>query len=240
MTAECSVCAVAWDVDGTLVDSEPLHLRALQAVCQAHGVDIRDHGPTPFIGVAIADVWQQLAPRFARALGHHPDGGEREFRAGVTAHYLAHAHEVRVLPGARAALEYLARTGVVQAAVSNSERAIVVANLRTVGAHAAFSAIVSLDDVQQPKPAPEPYTRALSMLGVPAESAWAVEDSPSGARSARAAGLQVLVVGDDPQARGEYRLPGLTQFVPWWQSIASRGLAAPHDITRQAVRRANA
>ena len=232
--------AVAWDVDGTLVDSEPLHLRALQAVCQAHGVDIHDHGPTPFIGVAIANVWQQLAPRFVRALGHYPDGGEQAFRAAVTAHYLQHAHEVRVLPGAREALEHLARNGVAQAAVSNSERAIVVANLRTVGAQAPFGAIVSLDDVQQPKPAPEPSTRALAMLGVPAYAAWAVEDSPSGARSARAAGLQVLVVGDDSQAQGEHRLPGLTDFVPWWQAIASRSQAASHDTTQQSARRVNA
>ena len=49
-----TVRAVAFDVDGTLVDSEPLHLKALQAVCQAHGVDISDHGPTPVVGVAIA------------------------------------------------------------------------------------------------------------------------------------------------------------------------------------------
>jgi len=239
LTAECTVCAVAWDVDGTLVDSEPLHLRALQAVCQVYGMDIRDHGATPFIGVAIADVWQQLAPGFARALGHYPDGGEQAFRAGVTAYYLDHVHEVRVLPGVREALEYLARTGVVQAAVSNSERAIVLANLRAVGAHTAFSAIVSLDDVQQPKPAPEPYLKALAMLGVPARATWAVEDSPSGSHSARAAGLPVLLVGDNEQAHGEYRLPDLTQFVPWWQSIGSRGQAVAHESTRQAARRVN-
>lgn len=235
-----AVRAVAWDVDGTLVDSEPLHLRALQAVCQAHGVDIADQGPTPFIGVAIADVWKQLAPRFAHALGHHADRGEQAFRASVTAHYLAHPHEVRVLPGAREALEHLARAGIAQAVVSNSERAIVMANLRIVGAQAAFGAIVSLDDVQQPKPDPEPYTRALAMLGVPAHAAWAVEDSPSGARSARAAGLRVLVVGDDQQAQGERRLSGLTDFVPWWHTIASRGHPTPHGNTRQATRRMNA
>lgn len=53
-----AVRAVALDVDGTLVDSEPLHLRALQAACRAHDVDISDHGPAPFIGVAIGDVWR--------------------------------------------------------------------------------------------------------------------------------------------------------------------------------------
>jgi len=223
--------AVAWDVDGTLVDSEPLHLRALQAVCQDHGVDIRDQGPTPFIGVAIADVWRRLAKRFEPALGHHADQGEQVFRSCITAHYLAHATEVRVLAGAREALERLACEGVALAAVSNSERAIVMANLRVIGAKVRFKAIVSLDDVQEPKPAPEPYARALAMLGVSAGSTWAVEDSPSGARSARAAGLRVLVVGDDPHAQGDHRLKGLTDFMLWWQSIQAQDL----DVRREAT-----
>jgi beta-phosphoglucomutase-like phosphatase (HAD superfamily) len=162
------VRAVAFDVDGTLVDSEPLHLQALQAVCQAHGVDISDHGSTPFVGVAIADVWRDLAPRFERALGHHPDQGEQVFRSAVTRHYLTRIHEVQVLPGARDALAHLQRQGIALAAVSNSERAIVEANLRAVGAAEAFGAVVSLDDVRNPKPAPEPYTRAMALLGMPA------------------------------------------------------------------------
>lgn len=214
-----AVRAVALDVDGTLVDSEPLHLRALQAACRAHDVDISDHGPAPFIGVAIGDVWRLLAPRFAGALGHLADQGERVFREAVTAHYLAHAQEVRVLPGARRAVEHLAREGIALAAVSNSEHSIVEANLRVMAAQARFDAVISLDDVCDPKPSPEPYLRALALLGVPAGEAWAIEDSPSGARSARAAGLRVLVVGDDPRAHGDQRLPGLVDFISWWTSV---------------------
>jgi len=243
-----AVRAVALDVDGTLVDSEPLHLRALQAACRAHDVDISDHGPAPFIGVAIGDVWRLLAPRFAVALGHHADQGERVFREAVTAYYLAHAQEVRVLPGARRAVEHLAREGIALAAVSNSERSIVEANLRAVGAQARFDAVVCLDDVRDPKPSPEPYLRALALLRVPARQAWAIEDSPSGARSARAAGLRVLVVGDDPQAQGDQRLPGLADFVSWWPSARGQmptqapapALRLPQDLTarREAARMA--
>jgi HAD superfamily hydrolase (TIGR01509 family) len=217
-----TVRAVALDVDGTLVDSEPLHLRALQAACRAHDVDISDHGPSPFVGVSIADVWRVLAPRFERTLGHLDDNGERQFRATVTEHYLAHADEVQALPGARQAIEHLAQQGVALAAVSNSERAIVEANLRAVGAQAHFGAVVSLDDVRNPKPAPEPYLQALMHLGASAHDAWAVEDSPSGARSARAAGLRVLVVGADPEARGDHRLGGLHEFVPWWEATQAQ------------------
>ena len=229
------VRAVAWDVDGTLVDSEPLHLRSLQAACEKFGVDISDHGPAPFVGVAIASVWRLLSTRFEEALGHHADRGERIFRAAVTEYYLANAGEVVVLPGAREALEYLFEHGIALAAVSNSERAIVTANLRTLGVKARFDAIVSLDDVREAKPAPEPYTRALGILGVPTAVAWAVEDSPSGARSARAAGLRVLVVGADADAEGDHRMPGLAGFLPWWRSLESRDYEIPSRLRLSAA-----
>jgi HAD superfamily hydrolase (TIGR01509 family) len=212
-----SVRAVAWDVDGTLVDSEPLHLEALLDTCRAHSVDISDCGRTPFVGVAIADVWSALASRFRNT-------SEREFRAAVTGHYLERAHSVRALPGAVEALELLARQGIVMAAVSNSERAIVDANLRAIGVRQLFRAVVTLDDVRQAKPAAEPYIRALDALGVRARQAWAVEDSDSGARSARAAGLRVLLVGAQPQAEGDHALQGLLEFPRWWQShVATPG-----------------
>jgi beta-phosphoglucomutase-like phosphatase (HAD superfamily) len=83
---------------------------------------------------------------------------------------------------------------------------------------------------------------------VPARQAWAIEDSPSGARSARAAGLRVLVVGNDPQAQGDQRLPGLADFVSWWPSARGQmptqapapALRLPQDLTvrREAARMA--
>ena len=227
--------AVAWDVDGTLVDSEPLHLRALQSVCDANGVNITDHGTTPFIGVAIMDVWRLLEPRFKGKLGQKTGNAEREFRQAVTQHYLALASEVRVLPGASQALEHLSKGGVALTAVSNSERPIVLANLRAVGALDLFRAIVSLDDVRQPKPAAEPYARALAALGVQAREAWAVEDSHSGAQSARAAGLRVLIVGEDPKAQGEQRLHNLLDFPQWWTSSGAQGHQTLSEVTRLAV-----
>jgi len=227
--------AMAWDVDGTLVDSEPLHLRALQSVCDAHGVDISDFGDTPFVGVAIGDVWRLLAPRFACKFEQQTDNAEGEFRRAVTRYYLEHSSEVRVLPGARQALEHLSSLGVALAAVSNSERPIVLENLKTIGVLDLFQVVVSLDDVGQPKPAAEPYLRALATMAVPARQAWAVEDSVSGARSARAAGLRVLIVGDDELAQGDQRLNDLRDFQQWWTTTGSQSRPAQHESTQLAT-----
>lgn len=227
--------AVAWDVDGTLVDSEPLHLRALQSVCDAHGVDITDYGDTPFVGVAIADVWRLLANRFKGKLEPQTGNAESEFKRAVTRYYLAHASEVRVLPGAKQALEHLSGLGVSLAAVSNSERPIVIANLETVGVLDLFQVVVSLDEVTQPKPAAEPYLRALAAMDVSARESWAVEDSPSGARSARAAGLRVLIVGEDQLAQGDKRLQNLREFPRWWATSGAQSYPALHAVTHLAT-----
>ena len=232
--------AMAWDVDGTLVDSEPLHLRALQSVCDAHGVDITDFGDTPFVGVAIGDVWRLLATRFESKFVQQADNAEGEFRRAVTQYYLKHSSEVRVLPGARQALEHLSSLGVSLAAVSNSERPIVLANLRRIGVLDLFQVVVSLDDVRQPKPAAEPYLRSLATMAVPARETWAVEDSVSGARSARAAGLRVLIVGEDELAQGDQRLNDLRDFQQWWTTSGSQSCPAQHEITLLATNGENA
>ena len=60
--------AVIWDVDGTLIDSEPLHLEALLAVCDRHRVDISDLSDDHFIGVNLFGVWNALRERFPSTL----------------------------------------------------------------------------------------------------------------------------------------------------------------------------
>jgi beta-phosphoglucomutase-like phosphatase (HAD superfamily) len=139
------------------------------------------------------------------------------------------------LPGARQALEHLSSLGVSLAAVSNSERPIVLANLRTIGVLDLFQVVVSLDDVGQPKPAAEPYLRALAAMAVPAREAWAVEDSVSGARSARAAGLRVLIVGEDELAQGDQRLNDLRDFQQWWTTTGSQSHPVQHESIQLAT-----
>jgi len=103
-------------------------------------------------------------------------------------------------PGALVRVKRLAARGVRQCAVSSSERDIVEASLQSLGLRRAFEFLVTLDDVERPKPDPEPYRRAVVRLGLPAAAIWAVEDSPSGLASAHAAGLPTVLVTDSPDA----------------------------------------
>jgi HAD superfamily hydrolase (TIGR01509 family) len=218
-----SLRAVAWDVDGTLVDSEPLHLEALQAICRSHGVDLSDFGETPFVGIAAPEVWKALEPRFGPSLGRGAERRAAAFLGAIAEHYRARAHLLRPLPGALEALRWLRERDVPMCAVSNSPGAIVEANLRALGATDCMRFVVSLDDVRAPKPHPAPYLEATQRLGLAAAQVWAVEDSPSGVTAARAAGLQVLLVGsgtDAGRARplAHHHLPSLREAPTLWQA----------------------
>ena len=100
-TGNVRLCAVAWDIDGTLVDSEPVHLLALQRVCQEHGVDISDLTDAHFIGVHVHGVWQALAPRFSGRLS------QTLWTAALNEHYLGQADRLVAMPGALAVVAEL-------------------------------------------------------------------------------------------------------------------------------------
>jgi HAD superfamily hydrolase (TIGR01509 family) len=178
--------AVAWDIEGTLIDSELLHERALIESSAAFGVDLSDLADRTFRGVHALDVWSALRPRF-------PPGAERQsWLAAIEHFYLAHVQSLAPTPGAIEAIRALAMRGLPQACVSNSGRVIADANLEALGIRQLMAFSISLDDVSEGKPSPEPFLVAARRFGLPASTIVAVEDSAAGARSACAAGLYVV------------------------------------------------
>jgi HAD superfamily hydrolase (TIGR01509 family) len=178
--------AVAWDIDGTLIDSEPLHQRALVAASTALGVDLSDIEPETFRGVHAIDIWKAIKPRFP------PGSLFKTWIAAIEDYYVAHVGALEPNPGALEAMRELATRGVVQACVSNSGRAIVDANIEALGIGRIIAFSLSLDDVSSGKPDPEPYREAARRFALQAAEVVGVEDSRAGARSARAAGLYVV------------------------------------------------
>jgi HAD superfamily hydrolase (TIGR01509 family) len=178
--------AVAWDVDGTLIDSEGLHQRSLIETGAEFGVDLSDLPDEAFRGVHMRDVWTALKPRFPSSVDR------KTWIAAIERFYVTRAPSLSPIPGAVEAVRALAAQGVAQACVSNSGRAIVDANLDALGIRPAIAFSLSLDDVSSGKPDPEPFREAARRFALPAPAVVAVEDSGAGARSARAAGLYVV------------------------------------------------
>jgi HAD superfamily hydrolase (TIGR01509 family) len=189
--------AVAWDLDGTLIDSERLHQRALVEACSVFGVDLKGIADDAFRGVAIFDVWNELQPRF-------PHGLERQaWLVTIEQYYIERVVELTPIPGAMEVIRILASRGIAQACVSNSSRAIVDANLDALGIGRQIAFSISLDDVSVGKPDPEPFRLAMRRFALPAKAIVAVEDSLAGARSARKAGLSVVGYAPEGGAFGE-------------------------------------
>jgi len=180
------ISAIIWDIDGTLIDSEPLHLHALLETCAAYNVDLSGLPDDEFVGVNLHDVWEAIKNRLPVTLSRD------KWIAELNHYYRANSQLLTPMPQAVEVVTGLSKCGIIQAAVSNSNRAIVETNLEVSKLKTYMQFSLSLDDVPIGKPSPVPYLKAISLLGLMVEEIIAVEDSLSGAQSAADAGLTVL------------------------------------------------
>ncbi|HEX9635397.1 MAG TPA: HAD family phosphatase [Candidatus Limnocylindria bacterium] len=181
--------AVVFDMDGLLLDTEILWQRAEAELFRRHGADYTIADALAVMGTSF-DV---TARYFAERLGEPPERGAAlvdELRVLMLAEL---RREVAARPGAVELVERL-RNRVPLALASNSSRNLVDAALNTAGLTDAFDAIVTADDVQHPKPAPDLYLLACERLGVTPGEALALEDTAPGIAAAKAAGLTCIAV----------------------------------------------
>jgi HAD superfamily hydrolase (TIGR01509 family) len=184
--------AVLWDIDGTLLLSEPFHFRSIRATAAEYGIDLPDSFHLEMVGRSAEETYLLICERY----GLGEDFGvwvARKYRR-----YVELAPQIPSRPGALEAYRALHAAGLLQALVSNSDRIVVDANIAAMGLFQPRLVSVTINDVREGKPAPEPYLRAAHLLGVEPTRCVVVEDSPTGARSGLAAGMRVLAWPEDP------------------------------------------
>jgi HAD superfamily hydrolase (TIGR01509 family) len=183
--------AVVFDNDGLLLDTEEAWTRAEQRLFAGLGRTFTTEHKRILIGSSRTMAAAKLEVLLERA----GEGEELmdELLALVMDEALA---GVAPRPGARRLLERLGDAGIPLAVASNSEREFVQRTLESAGllTDGPFAAVVSANDVEHPKPAPDIYLEACRLLGVSAAEAVALEDSPIGVASAAAAGMFVIAV----------------------------------------------
>ena len=180
--------AVLWDMDGTIVDTEPYWIAAEFELAEQYGGSWSEEHALQLVGNDLLTSGRYIAEHAGVPL--EPAQIVEELLDRVTARMRT---EVPWCPGARELLGELGERGVPCALVTMSYTRFVQPMLDALPA-GTFAAIVTGDTVTHGKPHPEPYLKAARLLDVPAEDCLAIEDSNTGARSAEAAGCRVLAV----------------------------------------------
>lgn len=183
--------AVIFDMDGLLVDSEPLWQEVEDNLLTRRGYNINPEIRHSLIGMRMADFWGAMVREYQ--IPESPDTLIREVTHDMVTAIPGHVDQ---RPGAQELLDFLHAHGVPCAIASSSPMAIIRAVVDSEGWHDHFKAFVSGDQVPNGKPAPDIYLEAARQLGANPADCLSLEDSRNGARAAAAAGTVCYAVPD--------------------------------------------
>jgi HAD superfamily hydrolase (TIGR01509 family) len=222
--------AVLFDFDGVLVESANIHVAAWERTFRRMGWEIAPGRCDP---AAEVDDRRFLAGLLAEQGIDDADLDGWVMRKQEIAGPLFADGAAWPFPGVLELVSALRGRGVRLGVVSGSWRANIDAALDALGIGEAFELVVAKEDAAA-KPDPAPYLLAVERLGVAPARAVAIEDSPTGLESARAAGLRAIAVGHRREA-GDWAgdAPYLAGFEPLGAALAALGLdatlgTAPH------------
>ena len=174
------------DLDGTLLNSEPVHQAAFREYFAARGWHVTDDVVRQFAGRRAQEVFPTLAGPWAE---EDPD----LLTAAVLAVLAASGRRPAPVAGAARLLAACARSGLPVAVVTSARRAWVCATLDLLGVGQEATMMVTAEDCLTGKPDPEPFCRGAALLGLHPGDLVAAEDAPAGIASARRAGIGQVI-----------------------------------------------
>lgn len=178
--------ALIFDLDGVLVDSEPVHWRASHRLFAPHQLTMEEY--EPFVGLAIEPYMTWAREHFD--LDATVEELIEHYAAAVTAEI--ESGPIPPLDGAHELIAAARERGLRVGLASQSIASWVRATLRAASLDGSFDVVVTGGDVDRAKPAPDIYLHTARLLGVAPEVCLAIEDSRAGVQSAAAAGMLVV------------------------------------------------
>ncbi|MFE6363193.1 HAD family hydrolase [Streptomyces sp. NPDC057806] len=182
--------SVIFDLDGTLVDSEPNYYEAGRQTLAEHGVpDFSWSEHERYVGISTLETVTDWKARYGLR------ASVEELLAAKNRRYLDLARaSTRAYPEMRKFVELLASDGVAMAVASGSSREAIEAVLAGTGLDAQLRTIVSAEEVEHGKPAPDVFLEAARRLGAEPADCVVLEDAAPGAAAAHAAGMRCIAV----------------------------------------------
>jgi beta-phosphoglucomutase len=203
--------AVLWDLDGTLIDTAPIHWQSWHEILSGEGYDLTREVFLSCFGMrndAILPMW--LGPQVTpRDIDRIASAKEIRFRE------LLDVLPLQVLPGVEQWLPRLRAQGWRQAIATMAPRLNLEKMVRLTGIEKYITAAAAAEDVSRGKPDPDIFLTAAARLGVPPAACIVVEDAPAGIEAARRAGMRAIGVGTSlAPGAADLTVPTLTALPP--------------------------
>ncbi|MGE7387805.1 HAD family hydrolase [Streptomyces sp. NPDC004126] len=183
--------AALFDLDGTLIDTEPRSREAWSRLFRNHDVPFDEDTIRGFAGRPGREALLDHVHRFA--------GATVDELFAEALHYttLPDMPAVEAIPGALELVTRLRAAGVPVGLVTSGTRAYARSELAAIGALSHFDVMITADDVTRGKPDPQGYLAGCGALGVAPSATVVFEDAPAGVAAARAAGARVVAIASD-------------------------------------------
>jgi HAD superfamily hydrolase (TIGR01509 family) len=180
---------VIFDMDGVLVDTEPLHREAFFRHYAELGLTISDEEYATFLGASTRNVYQQLKQEFNLA-GDVEELMKRKRELFAAA--FDESTDLDLLPGARELILELRAAGVPLQLASSASKDTIHRVFRRFELYPLFDNLVSGEDFPRSKPDPAIFLHAAKLAGVPPQECLVIEDSSNGVKAAKAAGMYCI------------------------------------------------
>ncbi len=180
---------ICFDYDGVLVDSMSFHVWAWQKIFAGYGIQIDEREIYMQEGRPTTDVVRYLFEKHGRPVDEKT---AREIAREKEKRYIS-SHKATLFPEAQRLIAALRQAPLALALVTGSPRRSVTA-VMPESLLQMFDAVITADDVQRGKPAPDPYMTAAERLHISPEYSLVVENAPLGIQSARVAGMRVVAI----------------------------------------------
>lgn len=189
------LAAILFDLDGTIVNTDPIHFIAWREMLLNYGIDMDEtFYKTRISGRLNPEIIKDILPQLSPLAG-------AKFADDKEALFREKAHSLQPLSGFSQLLAWTNTHKLKRALVTNAPRLNAQFMLEVLGIQQAFDTVVLAEDCIAGKPDPAPYEAALHRLAIFSEQAIALEDSPSGIRSAVSAGIRTIGIASthDPK-----------------------------------------
>jgi len=188
--------AILFDLDGLMVDSEPLAKQAWRMLLARYGHSLDQGTVQDLFGLRSADSAQLVQERFSLPLSAEQVASQQKEIFGS----LLQEDTLRTMPGLSDLLQAVDARGLIRAVATSSGRDWAAFALDAIGAGQGFAAVITSDLVRNGKPAPDIYLAVARALSLPPEACLALEDSPAGVQAAKAAGMRCVAVPNEMTA----------------------------------------